>query len=452
MVAAQRIFTDRLIAPAGGLLLCAATLFGGASQGNALSLLGAELLSLPALALGLWLNLAGGQGRHALVPLLIVAAIILTPLVQLIPLAPSVWSGLPGRADVVAILTAAGVALPPMSLSLAPEATLHSALALAPPVGMFLITPYLPRKARAWLCLLLLGLVSLSVMLGIAQEAGGPSSALRFYAQTNIQSGVGFFANRNHQAAMLCCAILLAAAWVASAARRGGEADRMVPVLALSLTVVFAVGVVVSGSRAGLALAILAIVAGLAIIFARRARSPRLFAAAGGAALLLAAIFFTAQVARIPALEHFRDDAATDLRWQAAPYVLKADRLYWPVGAGVGTFIPVYKGVEPPALVDATIFNHAHNDYLELVIESGIFGCVIFVAFLVWWGRASIDVWRADDTSGTDAWARAGTGIVALLLLHSVVDYPLRTIALATWFAFACGLMSRLIPARIMSD
>ena len=31
--------------------------------------------------------------------------------------------------------------------------------------------------------------------------------------------------------------------------------------------------------------------------------------------------------------------------------------------------------------------------------------------------------------------------VTALLMLHSTVDYPLRTLALAVMFAFSCGLM-----------
>ena len=53
----------------------------------------------------------------------------------------------------------------------------------------------------------------LSVLLGLTQVAQGPSSSLRFFEFTNAQEAVGFFANRNHFAAMLYTLTLLAAAW-----------------------------------------------------------------------------------------------------------------------------------------------------------------------------------------------------------------------------------------------
>jgi len=45
---------------------------------------------------------------------------------------------------------------------------------------------------------------------------------------------------------------------------------------------------------------------------------------------------------------------------------------------------------------------------------------------------------------GANGLARAGSLVVAMILVHSAVDYPLRTVAMTSLFAFACAL---LVPA-----
>ena len=61
----------------------------------------------------------------------------------------------------------------------------------------------------------------IGAFLGILQVAQGPTSALRFYQFTNPNEAVGFFANRNHFAALVNVLILLTAAWAVEA---GGSA------------------------------------------------------------------------------------------------------------------------------------------------------------------------------------------------------------------------------------
>ena len=54
---------------------------------------------------------------------------------------------------------------------------------------------------------------------------------------------------------------------------------------------------------------------------------------------------------------------------------------------------------------------------------------VLILAFLAWFLSRSLAAWRASfEGSGL---ARAGSVIIFVILLHSVVDYPLRTSAIA---------------------
>ena len=96
--------------------------------------------------------------------------------------------------------------------------------------------------------------------------------------------------------------------------------------------------------------------------------------------------------------------------------------------------------------------NHAHNDYLELVLELGAAGAVLIVLFLGWWAVAATRVWTSTLST---PFGRAATIATAAILAHSIVDYPLRTGALMAVFGAAIALMaqrSRSAPESKRSD
>jgi hypothetical protein len=92
-----------------------------------------------------------------------------------------------------------------------------------------------------------------------------------------------------------------------------------------------------------------------------------------------------------------------------------------------------------------TYANHAHNDVLELWLTTGAVGLVLMGMFMVWLLLRSVEIWRRAPASGAGEldWtlARGATIVVALLVAHSVVDYPLRTGAMMAVMAFACALL-----------
>ena len=104
------------------------------------------------------------------------------------------------------------------------------------------------------------------------------------------------------------------------------------------------------------------------------------------------------------------------------------------------------------AAVTSEYVNHAHNDYLELVLELGAAGAVLIVLFLGWWAVAATRVWTSTLST---PFGRAATIATAAILAHSIVDYPLRTGALMAVFGAAIALMaqrSRSAPENKRSD
>ena len=419
------------------LLAVVATLFGGASQGNALSLAAVEVASLPLLFVGLYLALAGAAPKGGAPPLILLALIVAVPVVQLIPLPASIWTHLPGRTPITQVLDVARLGRPSLPFSLAPQETWRSLLALAPPAAMLIGGLFLTAGQRRALAVCWLVLAVVSLGFGMLQLIEGPNSRFYFYDITNPGSLVGLFSNRNNEAAFFYSLMPLAAVF---AAQFNGDFDdrRTIPALLAVLYVFVAiVGVVATRSRAGLAITAVALI-GSAVIVVRGGMLRRHWRAAlgvgAGAVLVLGAVVLFGMG---PILDRFTSGGA-EPRFTGWPLVLDAIQRFLPLGSGVGSFQTVYMAAEPLNDVSPIYFNHAHNDYLELLLETGLVGAAIFAVFALWLLARIARIW----TSHGDDIGAACTLVILLLMAHSLVEYPLRTEALAVLFAFACATIA----------
>jgi hypothetical protein len=115
-------------------------------------------------------------------------------------------------------------------------------------------------------------------------------------------------------------------------------------------------------------------------------------------------------------------------RPQIALTTLSAIAATLPLGSGYGTFDIVYPSAESDVAVSASFINHAHNEPLELLLEGGVPAVVAMLAYLVLIG------WRLPAARRSPLALAALCGI-GFILIHSLVDYPLRTAALVAVFA-----------------
>jgi O-antigen ligase len=324
-----------------------------------------------------------------------------------------------------------------------PSATWQAAQSLIVPCAIFLATLRIGNRGRRSLSLIFVAGAAASVFLGLAQLAQGDASGLRFYPITNAADSVGFFANRNHYAALLYTAIPFAAVWLI-ALLHGRLRDRWLPVAALVLTyVLLIVGLAMARSRAGVFLALaMAIASALLAAFDRGGVAKRSLAVVAIALVVGLAVAF--QYAFFGLLGRLDDDVLADFRLTIDGITVNAAHAFLPVGSGFGTFVPVYQMFETPNALISAYINHAHNDWLETWLEGGWTSIAIAGAFVVWFVAATWRVWRGEMPGAAPIdqnLARAASVVIAGLLLHSLVDYPLRTTALMTLFAFAAGLL-----------
>lgn len=426
------------VAIAAAILLALSFVFGGASRDHALRLALVELAALPLLVLGAGRLIRTGLWREHRFALGLLAAVVAIPLIQLIPLPPAVWTGLPGRDQMVLALQLAGLEPGWSPLSLTPDQTWRSALALTPPAALFIAMLLLSQPQRGTLVQICIAAAIAGILLGAAQLASG-GEALYPWATTGAGSVTGFFANRNHLASCLLITLPFAITLGAATLRRR---DQRTP--GLWFGALFAGLVVVAlaaiRSRAGITLFAPVMMASLlaAWIAAGRGRpGPGLLVLIGvvGAALTAVAV-----LALPPILARFDTEGAPEGRFERWPLVAETAQTYLPLGSGIGSFDPVYRSVEPLEELDGSFFNQAHNEYLETWLEAGWLGAGLILAFLIWYARRCWCAWKAPPSRERDLQRAASIGI-GVVLLHSIGDYPLRTAALAVVFALCCGLL-----------
>jgi O-antigen ligase len=417
----------------GYIFLC--ILLGGSAQGVwlnlAVQLLGIALLGWAAISPR---EVVSATTRGVSIEWLVIATLAVIVL-QLIPLPQDLWEKLPGRDGITAGFAALGYPPPALPISETPYKSVMTLFAAIPALAALFATERLRPSPRIVAGAVIAGIV-LAVILGVIQVGGGRSSWAYLYPITN-PGAVGFFANRNHMATLLLVGIPVAAALFASARadRRSALANKGV---AAALFLVIALGIVLNGSIAAFGLVIPVAIASAALVPAgmtwRRLALPLAgIALIGGVVLLVTRPIAVAEADPSTA----RSVAGRVEIWATTSSAIEQT---FPIGTGLGSFEQIYRQHEDPAQVTRFFVNHAHNDYLEIVLELGLAGAILIVLFLAWWAATAIRIWKSPLST---PFARAATVATAVVLAHSIVDFPLRTAAISTIFAACLGLMAQ---------
>ena len=381
--------------------------------------------------------------RKVQAPLMIFGAAALLVAIQLIPLPPSLWTAFPGRELLKTAASVIGEEQPWRPLSISPAATFNALSALIVPGLVLVLTAGLTRVHHWLLVTLLLCLTLAGALLGLLQFSGAQFDHPLINDMPRMISAN--FANRNHYALSLAIGCLLALVWAFE-----GEEVRWKVVLGFGVVVLFALMILATGSRMGMLTGLIGVALGLIIVRRRLGREfrrlPRKFAVASavvtvalvaGAVLLSISLDRAASIDRILAL-----DARDDLRAGATPIVINMIGQYFPVGAGFGTFDPAFRISEPDSFLRPAYFNHAHNDWLEIVLDGGLLGLILIAAALIWFIRRSLAVWKWRDETGSKL-GQLGSAIIFLIMLASIGDYPARTPMIMAVVALSAAWLAR---------
>ncbi len=444
---------DVLAVTAVVLFWLACVLFGGSSRVEVVLVLPLRLVSVASLAT-LVLLARRADWRRVRAPLLLLGAFAATIAIQLVPLPPALWHALPGRAAFAPALALAGADARWMPVSLTPDRSWNALLALLP--ALVAITGYAVLGASARRRTLE-GFIAgglLSALVGVLQLAGGEDSSLYWYPVSHTGFPIGFFANRNHQAALLAALLPALRAW--SLTRKPPAGQPWAVKVSATAAVLFVLPMILlTGSRAGLALALVGAIGAWLVEprwasrSGRRARAGWIAPAIGaGVVGLLALMLLLGRATAFQRLVH-DDPVLADPRFNFLPEVLSLVRSSFPVGYGFGSFDSVFRSAEPYSQLRQVYVANAHNDLLELAMTGGVPSLLVLAALLGWCAVRLARVSPLHGAASDMRVARAGGVVIVIFLLASLVDYPLRTPLAGALFALACAWLGDASPDHV---
>ena len=251
----------------------------------------------------------------------------------------------------------------------------------------------------------------------------------------------GPYVNRNHFAGLI---ELLAPPGLAILVLRAVRRD-LLPLVAL-FTILPIGALFLTASRGGIAAFLVQL--GLLAILIWTRRGGRKPLVAGAAVLLLAGVL-VAWLGVGRALERFAKFQSLEVSEQRRLGMIKDSwRIFLDhpvVGTGLGTLIVVYPQYE--TFYDGKLVNHAHNDYVEALAETGVVGALCCAAFVVLLFRSALVNLRASRNSLNFAIHLGALVACAGLLAHGLADFNLHIPSNALLFFLQAALASTPAPA-----
>jgi len=349
--------------------------------------------------------------------ILVVLSVAL-PLVQIVPLPASLWHNMPGRDLVRQSFELAEI--PAYSWFPLSVDTMRSVVAFCgtlAPAAIIVIGSTLERDELTQLGWALTVAALAAFLLGVVQLATAGNSGLIYDGRADGDVLYATFANRNSAGMFFVLAVIVQTALPI-------PRQPIAQMLRLGAFAILAVAVILTQSRSSMVLLLVAGAFAGARLLAMRWPGLKLGWLAGAGTLiaaLLAVLAVTQSDGRMRAsLDRF-SDISTDrpAMWEDGLY---AAGRYWPAGTGMGTFDEVFQIDESLEHISPRRAGRAHNDYIELGIEAGIYGLVLLAAWFVWIGWAALQ-----SLPGEWRWMRAGAAIgLACIAAQSLLDYPLR--------------------------
>jgi len=426
------------------VLWFALLLLGGSSRGDVVQLVLLRPLAVLVAAYGFWTLRWHHVVRHRFLAAM-AAAIILLVALHLVPLPPETWMSLPGRRLIIALDQSVGLGGTWRPIAMAPAFAWNALFSLVVPLAVLLNGIQLSGDDLVRVGIAIFVGAFASAILAFFQLFGTPDGILYPYTiKIDRPEAVGVFANRNHQALLLAAMIPLLAAW---AARRGVDAavdDRRL-ITAVGLGLFLIPMLMVTGSRAGLVAGGIALTAA-PFIFARgvkirhrHSRSPAWWKYGAGVAIVFAIAGIFIATNRSVAIQRLIASLSQDDqrygRWSVIIHNLDQ---FLPFGSGVGSYQPIFQTFESGTGLTDTYSNHAHNDWLEVILTAGIPGGLLLVISAFAFFVIAIKLLRSRDRGAVPAFRVAGLVIILIIALASLVDYPIRTPIISGLLVVAC--------------
>lgn len=414
-------------------LLVVVLLTGGSARGDVTALI---VLRPVSVAVAVWAMVRCSRDNWIAYRSVIAIFFVMLALtlLHLVPLPPSMWQALPGRALIERIDAYTGQAEVWRPMSLSPKDTVNAFFSLFTPIAFLFLAINLDRKYQKKLVVPVFLAIMLTLVFGLIQAVG---IDIRIYRYNSEMSGI--FANRNHQAVMLAVSLLFLPL-LSEKAEGNGVSENFFKFVAALFILLIAIILMITGSRMGIIVFFVSLIM-LYFVSGRRdaTRGPKSLVGTRLVAGLIvlsiatvgALVWFTSRDVALSRMVNIVDSSRIEV-WDQ---IVAGLPQFLPWGSGVGSYVAAYQTIESASALSPSYSNHAHNDWLELVFTTGIPGIVILLLWLWFFGTA----WASEFFGGNRAnpLRRIGLAMALVFAIASMVDYPLRTPILASLAAIA---------------
>jgi len=312
-----------------------------------------------------------------------------------------------------------------------------------------------PKDRQRTLLLSIVGIGSFQAIYGLFEYLSGRQGIFFINKMHYREDVTGTYINHNHFAGLIELAIPILVALLWAALPEQGNLSALfsketrprkssLKILALvGLLGAMLVSLVLSHSRGGVVSMGISLLVLIFLLIQYKKPPVSRMTALILAAILLVVVFLSGEL--ISRFSYsFRDAPERIALWKDSMAIVR-DFPLW--GTGLGTFkyvLPNYRHKVDILLVEGVprqaSWNFAHNDYLQLLIESGILGLVLTGWAIIFWFRQFLSELKT-TSSVADRIIRCGLGCsVIAMLIHSFVDFNLRIPANAILFTVCLSL------------
>ena len=370
-----------------------------------------------------------------------------------IRLTPLLWPGL-------AMLLLVGVQLVG-SGSASPYATWESARLYAAYFALLVVLGvHLETRERIvrLVTITVVGGVALALV-GLLNQALGRAVILWVPKEHYLDRLTATFVNPNHQALYFSLVLFLALGLLLRHGARGRAGGPQAPaawtigpvgrVLLLTGAVLVAVALVLTASRGGL----LGVLAGLAVILGLmlHGRQNRWVPLA-----LLASIGVFAGYATWFGLDLVMErlhlvarEPFGDVRWAVWHGTLAAFREAPLRGVGLGAFQDVFRPYQPESVGHWKLVDYAHNDYLQLLVETGVVGALVLVWAIVSLILFVVPRWAGRRDPAVRGLTLGALGALTAVAVHSATDFGLHLPANGVLMVLIAALLPAVVTLRV---
>jgi O-antigen ligase len=355
-----------------------------------------------------------------------------------IPLVAIIVFGLLQAIPFGSLAETAGIADIPRTLSLEPFATKSTVVHLVALLIYFAaMLTYIDSAKRLRKIVLLITIFGfLYAFYSILQAVLSPTRIYGIY-EPRFATPFGSFVNRHNFAAFMEMAIAVPLGLMFTVAIPRDK--RLLYVTAIGL---MGVALLLSGSRGGL-VALLAEIFFLIILTTKTKGYGQIALKIGLAVALFATIVVgSVLIGGESSLTRFAETAASnDITtnrthiWNVSLEVIKNHPLF---GAGLGAFPQAYTAFD--TLNGMERVEQAHNDYLQILTDTGIIGLIIGAFFVFWLFRDGVRHIKTRNTLRRGVAVGALAGCFAIFV-HSLFDFVLHTTAISMMFLTLCALV-----------